>query len=226
LELLYPEGDESHYSNTTPGCTALSDSEKAEALADSLEALLQQVADPSDPSVIEMIDVALKAYTYEPAREPMSSNPAELQDAIRGLKITNAPGPDGIPNRALKHLPHLMILLLVELFNAILRTQCFPPVWKHARVIFILKPGKDPALPSSYPPIILLHTIRKVFEKLLLGRILSEICGRGLLRDEQFGFRPKHSTSFHLARLVERVSRNLGEKRFTDALSLNVAKAF
>jgi hypothetical protein len=84
-----------------------------------------------------------------------------------------------------------MILLLVALFNAILRTQYFPPVWKHARVISILKPGKDPTLPSSYRPISLLDTIGKVFENILLRRILSKVSGRGLLRDEQFGFRPK-----------------------------------
>jgi hypothetical protein len=43
----------------TLGGITLSDSEKAEALADSLEAQFQPVADPSDPAVIEMLDVAL-----------------------------------------------------------------------------------------------------------------------------------------------------------------------
>jgi mevalonate kinase len=39
-----------------PGGIALSDSEKAEALADSLEAQFQPVADPSDTAVIETVD--------------------------------------------------------------------------------------------------------------------------------------------------------------------------
>jgi hypothetical protein len=93
-------------------------------------------------------------------------------------------------------------------------------------VISILKPGKDPALPSSYRPISLLDTIGKLFEKILLARILHEVNGRGLMRDEQFGFRPKHSTSLQLARLVERIARNFGEKRLTGAVFLDVAKAF
>jgi hypothetical protein len=46
------------------------------------------------------------------------------------------------------------------------------------------------------------------------------------MRDEQFGFRPKHSTSLQLACLVERVTRNFGEKRLTDAVFLYVAKTF
>jgi hypothetical protein len=65
-----------------------------------------------------------------------------------GLKFNKAPGPNGDPNRALKHLTHRAVLLLVHVFNAIILTHHFATVWKHAQVISILKPGKDPALPS------------------------------------------------------------------------------
>jgi hypothetical protein len=79
LEALHPE-DQSLWRMTkwvmrvttptpplgTPGRIALLDSEKAEALADSLEAQFQPVADPSDPVVIETVDVALRDYSYEP----------------------------------------------------------------------------------------------------------------------------------------------------------------
>jgi hypothetical protein len=46
------------------------------------------------------------------------------------------------------------------------------------------------------------------------------------MRDEQFGFRPRLSKSLQLARLVERITRNFGEKRLTVAAFLDVAKAF
>jgi len=116
--------------------------------------------------------------------------------------------------------------LLVLIFNAILLTLHFPTAWKHAQVISILKPGKDAALPSSCWPISLLDTISKLFEKILLARILHEVNVCGLLWDEQFGFCPRHSTSLQLARLVERITRNFGEKRLTGAVFFNVAKAF
>jgi len=45
----------------TPGEVALSDSEKAETLADNLEAQFQPVTDPSVPAVIEKFDVALRS---------------------------------------------------------------------------------------------------------------------------------------------------------------------
>ena len=121
-------------------------------------------------------------------------------------------GPDDIPNRDLRHTPLSAISLLVVLFNEILRTQYFPAAWKHAHLLSILKPRKDPALPLSYRPISLLDTIDKLFEKIQLSNILCEMSGRGLLLDEQFGFRPKHSTALQLARNVERVSRNLARE--------------
>ena len=149
------------------------------------------MTDHSVPAVIEMVDVKLGSTFMAPVSESKLPNAAEVQEAIRSLKVSKAPGPNGIPNRALKHLPQRAVSLLVMIFNAILLTHHFPTVWKHARVISIRKPGKDPALPSSYRPISLMDTIGKIFEKILLARILHEVSVRGLMRDEQFGFRPR-----------------------------------
>ena len=148
----------------TPG-ESFSQTEKAEALADPLETQFQPVADPSVPAVIEMVDVALRSYFQTPASEPKLTNPDEVHEAIRGLKVGKAPGPNGIPNRAWKHLPQRAVSLLVRIFNAIL-THHFPSFWKHAWVTSIHKPGKDPALPSSYRPISLLDSIGKLFKKI------------------------------------------------------------
>jgi len=145
-------GDESSYSISplvTPGEIALSDSEKAEDLADNLEAQFQPVTDPSVPAVIETVDVALGSYFLYPARETLLTTPDEVHEAIRGLKVSKAPGPNGLPKRALKHLPKRAVSLLARIFIAVLRTLHFPPTWKHARVILILKPGKDATQPSS-----------------------------------------------------------------------------
>ena len=84
----------------TPGGLALSDSEKAEALGDSLEAQFQPVNNPSVPAFIEVLNEAMRAYLFVPASKPEFTNPKEVQDAMRGLKVGKARGPDGIPNRA------------------------------------------------------------------------------------------------------------------------------
>jgi len=184
------------------------------------------LTDPSVPAVIETVDVALGSYFLSPVGEPQLTTPDEVHEAIRGLKVSKAPGPNGLSNRVLMHLPKRAVSLHARIFNAVLRTHHFPATWKHARVISILKPGKDPAQPSSYRPISLLDSIGKLFEMILLVRILHVFNERCLLRDEQFGFRPRHSTSLQLARLVERITRNFSEKSVTGAVFLDVAKAF
>ena len=99
------------------------------------------MTDPSVPAVIEKFDVALRSYLISPASESKLSNPEEVQEAIRGLKVIKAPGPNGIPNRALKHLPQRAVSLLILIFNAILITHHFSTVWKLARVTSMLNPG-------------------------------------------------------------------------------------
>jgi hypothetical protein len=138
-------GDESSYSVSplvTQGRIALSDSGKAEALADNLEAQFQPVVDPSVPAVIEMVDGVLRSYYQTLASEPTLTNPDEVHEAIRGLKVGRAPGSNGLPNRALKHLPQGAVSLLVQIFNATLLTHHFPFMWKHAGRYLFLNRGR------------------------------------------------------------------------------------
>jgi hypothetical protein len=126
----------------------------------------------------------------------------------------------------LRHLPKRAVTFFTILFNALLRRQYIPPAWKHARVVSILKRGKDPTLPSTYRPISFVDTVGKLSENILLTRVVTEVNERGLLRDEQFGFRLRNSTALQLGRHVEIVNRNFDERRMTGAGFLDVAKAF
>jgi hypothetical protein len=168
----------------TPVGSALSDCEKAEYLADSLEAQFRAVTVPSVPAVIELVHTQLESYFQTRDSEAVCNDPDEVENTIRGLKVGTAPGPNGITNMALKHLSTRAVLLLFHIFNCILRIHYFPPVFKHARVIFILKTEKNPAQHSSYQHIIQSDTIGKLFEKMLLTRILHQEGECGFLRDD------------------------------------------
>ena len=60
------------------------------------------------------------------ASEPKLTNPEEVQEVISGLKVNKTPGPNGIPNRASKHLQQRAVSLLVQIFKLILLTYHFP----------------------------------------------------------------------------------------------------
>jgi hypothetical protein len=62
-----------------PGGLALSDSEKTEVLANSLEAQFRPVNDPSSPAVTEAVDELIDAYKHAPASEPKLTSRSEAK---------------------------------------------------------------------------------------------------------------------------------------------------
>jgi retron-type reverse transcriptase len=154
------------------------------------------------------------------------TSPAEVRKIIGSLKVKKAPGPDNIPNKALKLLPDRVVVALTTIINASLRLCHFPSRWKKANVIFIPKPGKDPKFPQNHRPISLLSSIGKVLEKVILTRLVRVTNEKQILPDEQFGFRPQHSTSDQILHVTEFIAKSNGQRHSTGAIFLDVAKAF
>ena len=76
------------------------------------------------------------------------------------------------------------------------RKGCFPRRWKTAKIIPIVKPGKENSMePSKYRPVSLLNIGGKVLEKLLINRINHHMHKNELLTDIQYGFTPQKSTT-------------------------------
>jgi hypothetical protein len=91
--------------------------------------------------------------------------------------------------KTLKELPTLCIQYLTQLFNAILLSGYFlTPTFPLAQIILIPKPGKPPHQLSSYQPISLFRIASKVFEKLLLKRLLPLAEHANLIPNHQFVF--------------------------------------
>jgi hypothetical protein len=120
-----------------------------------------------------LIQLLETPYQLEP---PINSlKRAEVQEVINSLKPKKSSGYDLITGKILKELPTIAIKYLTQLFNAALLTGYFPVQWKVAQIILILKPGKPPNELTSYRPIDLLPIVSKVFEKLLLKRLLRMV---------------------------------------------------
>ncbi|GBN05578.1 RNA-directed DNA polymerase from mobile element jockey [Araneus ventricosus] len=102
----------------------------------------------------------------------------------------------------------------------------FPTRWKTATVVPILKPGKDPTDTSSYRPISLLPSISKIAEHLILTRLNNHLNENNTLIPEQFGFRPKLSTTHQLIRVVEFITEGFSNNQKTGAVFLDIQKAF
>jgi hypothetical protein len=80
----------------------------------------------------------------------------------------------------------------------------FPAQWKVTQIILILKPRKPHNELTSYQSISLLPTASKVFDKLLLKRLLQMVENNTLTPNHQFSFRQRHSTIEQTHRIVQR----------------------
>ena len=85
------------------------------------------------------------------------NKPFRLRDLRRSIMKAKpcAPGPDGIHNNLLKHLPEDTLKILKEILNKIWTSADFPHQWRAATVIPIPKANKDHTDPLSYRPIAL-----------------------------------------------------------------------
>lgn len=150
----------------------------------------------------------------------------QICSSVKHLKNMKAPGFDGMFNLVLKKLSNKAYKLLCHVFNKCLELCYFPKDWKLAKIIPILKPGKDPTSSSSYRPISLLPSLSKLFEKLILTRLLAVVEENNIMMPEQFGFRRGHSTSHQLLRLTNTIRSNKAVSKSTAMALLDVEKAF
>ena len=92
------------------------------------------------------------------------------------MNRNKAPGEDGITSEILQRAYDLLPKSTTEMYNGCLRTACFPKIWKRAKLIPIVKPGKETCEDmTKYRPINLLNTAAKVLEKVLISRIMHRV---------------------------------------------------
>ena len=81
----------------------------------------------------------------------------EILDLIRSLNPSSAPGIDGVTNKFLQNIAHVIAEPLAAIFNLSMSSGVFPSHWKTAAVTPVHKSG-DMENPSNYRPGWILQT--------------------------------------------------------------------
>ena len=102
--------------------------------------------------------------------------------------------------------------------------QTIPPAWRKAKVVAISKPGKDPSSPKSYRPISLLCITYKLYERVLLQRLMPLIDSK--LTKDQAGFRPGRSCAGQLLNLTQHIEDGFERKQITGAAFIDLSAAY
>lgn len=168
------------------------DNNTASTIARGLFPALQSV----DWSEIPYITGDLTEILPEMDLEVIPFTEDELKLAVRKLSSGKAPGPDQVPNEIIKMAAIRFPGLFLAVFNACIRSGCFPARWKRASLVLLHKgQSKPPDQPSSYRPISLLDGAGKLLERLLMARLAVHINQVHGLSDAQYGFRRGRSTT-------------------------------
>ena len=136
-----------------------------------------------------------------------------VRKTIQTLPSKNSCGLDGISSKLIKIIEPAIIKPLTLLINQVLKTGIFPDELKIAKLIAIFKKD-DPTLFKNYRPISLLSTISKIIEKIIFTQLSLYFDENKLIFDNQYGFRPKHSTEYAALELVDRIITQMDVKKF------------
>ena len=152
----------------------------------------------------------------------------EIQTIIRGLKRRKAPGLDRVQNEHYIYGGIHLAKCITHLFNAILTVGCIPSCWKKDLIVPIYKGNNKPRkTPDSYRPIALLPCALKIFEKLLLTRIQTNILPSiKFPSSQQQGFQPKLGCLTASFNLQETVFHNIEQNSSVLVAFLDTQKAF
>jgi hypothetical protein len=116
---------------------------------------------------------------------------AETRNVVESMNTKKAPGEDGITGEIFKQVFEIFPKYITAIYNGCLRKGVFPRRWKRAKLIPVIKPGKEYSEEvTKFRPISLLNIQGKILEKLLITRINYWIYSTNCLHNTQYGFTP------------------------------------
>lgn len=132
----------------------------------------------------------------------------EFENSLKRMS-NKAPGRSQINKTIMMQCPRDVTIALIDIYNAMMAAAYIPAHMKHAILVPILKPDKD-CIAKNHRPISLLEFHGKLYERILLNRIMPELEAQDLFQQAQHGFRPHRGTETALAICYERLARMKG----------------
>ena len=146
----------------------------------------------------------------------------EVMEIINELK--NGKSSD-IPIHVIKKSAHVIAPYLACYFNRCMQEGYFPDELKTGRISPIYKKDNEELL-ENYRPVSTLPIFGKILEKIIYSRFYSFLISQGIVHENQFGFRKKHSTSHALNYSVDHIQSLISNKKHVLGIFIDLSKAF
>lgn len=173
----------------------------------------------------EMVEEWGKQQEVEEGELDEEITPEEVKKAMKELRRGKAPGVDGVVNEVLMYGGDAMERALYMMFNVFFREERVPVDWTRGLVVPLYKDG-DRHVGDNYRGITLLSVVGKLYT-VVLNRRLSQWCEKkGVLVDEQAGFRVNRSTIDQIYALREVIQGRRRKRLNTYCCFLDIKKAY
>ena len=125
-----------------------------------------------------------------------------IRKQLDSLKTKKAVGLDDISSLFLRDAAECIVTPVSHIINVSITTETVPRALKEARVIPLFKKGSS-LDPGSYRPVSILNTLSKILERATHSQLNEYLEKRGLLFENQSGFRGGYSTDSCLIGLTD-----------------------
>ena len=146
----------------------------------------------------------------------------EILALIHDLEIGKA---SDIPVKLVKRCSIVITPILKQYYNDFMQTGYFPDILKVGKITPVFKKGDQEKF-ENYRPVSTLPIFGKLFEKIIYSRLYGYLTSKGILYDDQFGFRKSHSCSHALNYSISEIQKCLNDNKHVIGIYIDLSKAF
>ena len=154
-----------------------------------------------------------------------SVKPKEVYDIIKNLKNSKSTGIDFIDTATIKLVAKDILPAITHIVNLSLSQSTFPQIWKHSKVIPLLKKD-DPLNPKNYRPVALLPILSKILEKSVFLQLVEYLDNFKLLSPNHHGSRHSHNTATALIQMYDQWTEEVEEGKLVGIMMIDLSAAF
>ena len=148
----------------------------------------------------------------------------ELNMAMKYIKTGKVARSEGIAVQMILHFGDRRKEWLLALFNKCATTYRTPKIRKRAKLVSLVKPGKDPLSPKIYRQILPLCITYRLYEGMIMARLSPKVEGK--LSTDPADFWPGQSCCSQVQNLTQYIEDGFENRQFTGTAFVDLTPAY
>ena len=152
-------------------------------------------------------------------------DPDAIRKIISSLKNSKSTGTDDIDTYITKLVADDIVEPLTYVINLSIQKSVFPSMWKHAKVVPLLKKG-DPLIAKNYRPVALLPIFSKILERVVFNQLVQYLDFNNLIHPNHHGSRAGYSTATALIQMYDSWAEEVDKGNMVGVMMVDLSAAF